>query len=52
MDLASSGKSTIVEHFVSMLKESNISILHYDDDKVRDIFGKDFGFPKAIVGGS
>jgi len=44
MGPTSSGKSTIAEHFVGVLKENNISILHYDGDEIRDIFGENFGF--------
>lgn len=44
MGPTSSGKSTIAEHFVSILQQNDFPILHYDGDEIRDFFGKDFGF--------
>ena len=44
MGPTSSGKSTIAENFVSVLKNNDTPILHYDGDEVRGFFGKNFGF--------
>jgi len=50
MGPTSSGKSAIAEHFVTVLKNKDDSVLHYDGDEIRDFFGKDFGFTEGNRG--
>jgi adenylylsulfate kinase len=50
MGPTSSGKSTIAESFAKTLQQENHSILHYDGDEIRDLFGKDFGFNEGNRG--
>jgi adenylylsulfate kinase len=50
MGPTSSGKSTIAENFVNILKHENRSILHYDGDEIRNFFGEDFGFNESNRG--
>jgi adenylylsulfate kinase len=50
MGLTSSGKTTIAEHLVNIMKNKGIFILHYDGDEIRGFFGKDFGFTEGNRG--
>jgi adenylyl-sulfate kinase len=47
MGPTSSGKTTIAESFVSILKKNKIHIIHYDGDEIRDLFGKGYGFNES-----
>jgi len=50
MGPTSSGKSTIAEKLLEILEESDIPIIHFDGDEVRDFFGPDYGFSESNRG--
>ena len=50
MGPTSSGKSTIAEALVSVLREGNGSVLHYDGDEIREMFGKHLSFDETDRG--
>ena len=44
MGPTSSGKTTISERLIKICQKNKFSIIHYDGDEVRDLFGSNFGF--------
>jgi len=44
MGMTASGKTTIARKVVEKLKEKNITLMHYDGDEIRDMFGGGHGF--------
>ena len=46
MGPTSSGKTTIAYHLMKIINKKSFSMLHFDGDEIRDLFGKDFGFEK------
>ena len=44
MGPTSSGKTTISERLIKICQKKKFSIIHYDGDEVRDLFGNNFGF--------
>ena len=46
MGPTSSGKTTISERLIKICQKNKFSIIHYDGDEVRDLFGDGFGFDK------
>lgn len=44
MGPTSSGKTTLAEKFLALLRKNRILGIHYDGDEVRDIFGDTLGF--------
>jgi adenylylsulfate kinase len=40
----SAGKTTLAKHFTGEWRKRNQSIIHFDGDEIRNLFGNDFGF--------